>query len=391
MNNHIDAARTLADDVLLARVKGLAARERGATAELVAHLAEVETRNLHVASGYASMYAYCRDVLKLTDHEAFNRIEVARAGRRFPLVLDRLAEGAVSLTAVRLLAPHLTADNHAEVLESARGMSRSEVEKIVARLAPMPDVATTVRKLPAPRSAKPPAAESSPTAATSPTAPVAVAQDLLSIAPVTGASPTPTSARVETRPAVVNALSPDRYKLQLTISGETLERLELAKDMMRHANPSGDVAEIVNRALALLVDDLARKKFAATDQPRGSKGVAAESHKVSARVRRVVWVRDLGRCAFVGKDGHRCNERVFLEFHHVKPHAHDGPPTVDNIELRCRRHNLYEWEREYTEVRIQEDEWLRRQGAAGIVPARASRTRFGTSTASRAAVFRQNA
>jgi hypothetical protein len=323
MNTHIDTARTLADDVLLARVKSLAVRERGATAELVAHLAEVETRNLHIASGYASMYAYCHDALNLTDHEAFNRIEVARAGLRFPLVLDRLAEGAVSLTAVRLLAPHRSADNHAEVLESARGRSRSEVEKIVARLAPKPDAPTTVRKLPAPRSAP------------EPVAPVAVALDASATA-VVPAAPAAPAARVETRPAVVNALSPDRYKLQLTISGQTLERLELAKDMMRHANPSGDVAEIVDRALALLVDDLARKKFAATDQPRGSKGVAAESHKVSAKVTRVVWVRDLGRCAFVGKDGHRCSQRGFLEFHHVKPFCEGGLPTVENIELRCR-------------------------------------------------------
>jgi hypothetical protein len=59
-------------------------------------------------------------------------------------------------------------------------------------------------------------------------------------------------------------------------------------------------------------------------------------------VKREVWLRDLGRCAFVGDAGRRCGERAFLEFHHVKPYAEGGPATPGNIELRCRRHNSYE-------------------------------------------------
>jgi hypothetical protein len=55
-----------------------------------------------------------------------------------------------------------------------------------------------------------------------------------------------------------------------------------------------------------------------------------------------VWVRDLGRCAFVAPDGRRCGERAFVQFHHVKPYAVGGEATVDGIELRCGRHNRYE-------------------------------------------------
>jgi len=44
----------------------------------------------------------------------------------------------------------------------------------------------------------------------------------------------------------------------------------------------------------------------------------------------------------IGPTGHRCNERRFVEFHHVDPHALGGEATVDKIELRCRRHNDYE-------------------------------------------------
>jgi hypothetical protein len=55
-----------------------------------------------------------------------------------------------------------------------------------------------------------------------------------------------------------------------------------------------------------------------------------------------VWERDDGRCAYVSPQGRRCDERAFLEFHHDQPYALRGEATVDNIALRCRRHNEYE-------------------------------------------------
>ena len=66
---------------------------------------------------------------------------------------------------------------------------------------------------------------------------------------------------------------------------------------------------------------------------------------------RLVWDRDEGRCAFVGITGRRCEERKFLEFHHVKPWAASGPPTVENLALRCRAHNRYEAERYFGPIR----------------------------------------
>jgi hypothetical protein len=353
MQNDILTSLTgLSDAELVAQAKTLIGRERDATAELIAHLAELDTRDVHLREGYPSLFVYCRDALGLSEWEAYNRIEVARAARRFPVILEMLAEGAVNLTAVRLLAPHLTADNHSEVLESARGKEKDEVKEIVARLAPRPDVPCTVRRLSAPRSECPPGVE----AAAIMDAPVA---------PLPGALPPASSAAAHASPdapkaalpgvpvaplliprapvaAAVTPLSPDRYKLQLTIDGETLEKLRLAKDMLGHAVPSGDDAAILDRALMALLADLARKKFADTPRPRGSNGRKPGARTPSAAVKRVVWLRDLGRCAFVGSSGHRCAERRFVEFHHVDPYALGGEATVDGIQLRCRRHNDYE-------------------------------------------------
>jgi hypothetical protein len=248
------------------------------------------------------------------------------------VILDMLAGASLNLTAVRLLAPHLTESNHREVLESARGKTKPEVERIVARLSPRPDVAASVRRLPASRSASVVLAAPVPASVSPPTKPAS--SSVASLCPV--AHPLPSGP-----PAIV-PLSPDRHKLQLTIGGETLEKLRLARDMLGHAMPSGDDAAVLERALTVLLAELAKKKFADPRQPRPSRSAKAGTRDPSAKVERAVWLRDLGRCAFIGTYGHRCSERRFLEFHHVDPRALGGEASVDLIQVRCRRHNDYE-------------------------------------------------
>jgi hypothetical protein len=324
----LSSVTSLSNHELLGEAERLARREREATAALVAHLAEIEARGLHVREGFESLFCYCRTALGLGEHETYNRIQVARAARRFPLILDLLAEACVNLTAVRLLAPHLTDSNHRAVLESARGKTRREVEEIVARLRPQPDVPTSIRKLPSAHDAPAPLLETEAKPQPTGDSPVALPPQLFQ------------PARSHT--AAVMPLAPERYKLQITVGGTTVEKLRLAQEMLRHAIPSGDEAEIVDRALTLLLDDLARKKFAKTESPRPSPGTAPGSRHIPAEVKRAVWLRDLGRCTFVGDSGRRCISRAFLEFHHEVPYAAGGEATVENIRLACRAHNALE-------------------------------------------------
>src|SRR3989337_439131 len=87
----------LSDEALVARVKTLAAREREATAVLIAHLAELDARRLYLAEGCSSLFTYCVQVLHLSEHAAYGRIEAARAARRFPVILEGLEGGASNL------------------------------------------------------------------------------------------------------------------------------------------------------------------------------------------------------------------------------------------------------------------------------------------------------
>jgi hypothetical protein len=313
----------LSDNQLVAEVKRLAAAERGATVALIRSLMELDARRLYLGEGCSSLFMYCTQVLHPAEGAAYNRIEAARAARRFPSILDALEDGSLTVTAVRLLAPHLTPDNHRDVLASARHKSKREVELLVASLKPRPAAPSVVRKLPQPRC---PAVDAT-IAAPAPQAqnPPAVAQSATQPAPRAGVTP----------------LAPERYKVQLTISRETHEKLRRVQDLLRHTIPSGDLAEVFDRALTTLLEELERRRFAATSSARDSRRSPAGSRHIPAAVRREVWQRDQGRCAFVGTNG-RCTERGFVEFHHVEPYAAGGAATSANIQPRCRAHNAYD-------------------------------------------------
>src|SRR3982751_843430 len=120
----------LSDAQLLDEVRTLSARERQATVQLIACLAEVDARRLYLAESCSSLFGYCTKVLHLSEHAAYGRIEAARAARQFPVILDHLAEGSLTLTTVCLLAPHLTIENHVPVLERAQHQTKRQVECI---------------------------------------------------------------------------------------------------------------------------------------------------------------------------------------------------------------------------------------------------------------------
>ena len=262
------------------------------------------------------------------------------------MILELLADGSLHLTAIGLQAPHLTADNYEQLLAAARHKSKRAIEEIVAALRPQPPVPSSVRRLPVPKAAEP------------------AACCHLELQPSTpGQQPkAQASLRVEAavagpqRPAEIKPLAPEYYKVQLTLSRETYDKLRQAQDMLRHRIPNGDVAVIFDRALTVLVAELYKTKHAATKQPRTPCTSESRGRHIPAAVKRQVWDRDGGRCAFVGTAG-RCTERGFLEYHHVVPFADGGAASVDNLQLRCRAHNGYEAERWFG-VREEEGELL---------------------------------
>jgi hypothetical protein len=339
MQNHHRPFAHLTNEQLLLEVKTLASGERHATAQLIASLAELDMRELYLAEGFPSLFAYCTQVLHLSEGGAYNRIQAARAARQWPIILEKIADGSVTLTAVRLLGKWLTDANHRQLLEAVTHKTKREVEELVAALDPKPAARSLIRQLPALKPDVPSASLACPLLAFPATAVDSPSPD---------SAPTPAPLPPPLRRSAVTPLAPERYKVQFTVSRETHDKLRRLQDLMRHQAPDGDLAIIFDRAVTLLLHDIERKTLAHASRPRPARPATPGSRHVPAAVRREVWMRDAGQCAFAG-NGRRCTERGFLEFHHVVPFADGGSATSENIQLRCRAHNRYEAE-EYFRV-----------------------------------------
>ncbi len=273
----------LSDDQLMSNLESVCAHGRKLLARLVELLGEVGERRLHAKAAYPSLFELCVRKLGMSEDEACRRITAARLARRFPSILTRLASGDLHLTALTLLRNVLNEDNAEALLDAARGKTKHEVELLVAKIAPRPDA-----------------------------------------------------------PTRLEPLSEGRYKLELTVSAELQAKLARASDLMRHANPSGDVATVLDRALDLLVAKLEKERFAKTTRRRTSTRASAGTPKrrhVPAATRRAVFERDGEQCSFRGEQGRRCPARTLLEIDHEGPRALGGTEQLTNLRVLCRTHN----------------------------------------------------
>src|SRR5262249_60435499 len=122
-------------------------------------------------------------------------------------------------------------------------------------------------------------------------------------------------------------------------SGPMREMIAGARDLRGRAVSSRDLGQAFERGLRLLVADLREKKLGGGGSV-ASRGDGRQSRYIPTTVRRGVWNRDRGRCAFIAPDGRRCGETRRLEFHHERvPYGAGGKATLDNISLRCQTHN----------------------------------------------------
>ncbi|HZR08703.1 MAG TPA: hypothetical protein VFA79_08995, partial [Myxococcales bacterium] len=133
---------------LLASARALVRRSHDVEADLLVHLAEIDDRRLYLEVPFPSMFAFCVGELSFSEDAAYNRIMVARAGRRFPMVIEAIRAGRVHLWGMRLLVPHLTEANHRELIAQASGKTKRDIEEQIAALAPRAPVASMVRSLP---------------------------------------------------------------------------------------------------------------------------------------------------------------------------------------------------------------------------------------------------
>ena len=264
--------QSIPDDELLHRLAGLMSQSRRVEADIVVHIAEVDERRLYAREALPSMFAYCTDVLHLSEAEAYLRIAAARASREHPMLLPMLADDRLHLTAIAKLAPHLTRENRDGLLERATHRSKRQIEEQIAEIAPRPDVPAAVRKLPERKTL--PMLELGPDGVAAPGP-----GHTLASAAAASTPPVP--------PPVVQPLSPGRYKVQFTASAEFHQKLERLRALMcsRGRLRGCDLAAVIEQAVTEKLERLQATRFARTRAPR--KGPAETKPEPSPSARHI--------------------------------------------------------------------------------------------------------
>ncbi len=317
-----DFSRTsVPNPILLSNAMAHLGQEHAAVAELLADLGEIDDRQLYLPAAHSSMFSFCVHHFGMTEDEAYTRIRAARTARRFPTLFPLVAAGRLHVSAILMLTPHLTPENAAELIEAAAGKGKREIEEWLAQRFPGTEMLPMVVALPA-------------AAAATQLAPERVGTTDSQLAP----------ERVDARPTV-EPVAAGRFVAQFMMDQRMYDDLRRAQALL--GVPTGDLTQLIGRALQSLVRELEKRKFAATDRPRQPRPASSNPRCIPAHVKRAVRERDRDQCTFESDTGHRCTARTRLEFDHIEPVARGGTSSVENLRLRCHAHNQFEAERAF--------------------------------------------
>jgi 5-methylcytosine-specific restriction endonuclease McrA len=335
----------LPDETLTRRLLEIRKQERRLLVEFLGHLAELDRRRTVVAQGYPSLFSFCTDFLGLSKASAFRRTTAARLLRRFPLVAEYLGDGRLNLTTLVELRDVLDEAHLVEILDRAAGRTEEQVRELVAALRPQAAPPDLLRKLPDRRNH---CSGSGPKPSVSNAVePAARTQSLASVLAAAPVAPPSAAVRPEVRSAArLEPIAPERHVLRVTVGPDFVADLEAVRQALSHKLPGGGLEEVLHECLRVTLAAVERRRLGA-GKKRSAKEPPSGSRYVPVAVRKEVWKRDGGCCAFVGSTGRRCNSCHQVQLHHLAPFAMGGPATAANLTLRCRVHNHHAAEQDY--------------------------------------------
>lgn len=288
---------------LLAGLSALVSRSNELTADVLAHLAELDERRLHLELGFPSLFAYCTESLGLSESAAGRRIAAARVCRKFSQAFERVAHGQLHLSALCALAPHLDPENACELFDACERKSRRQIDELLAARFPKPDLREQIRRLPKPRAVavpcdRPPASlldmalvgerkplEQTDTAGASPTLVDGgchtVSAANLEAHQQFGARSSGSSSRATRE---LEPLSADRFGIRFTADREFQHWLDRARALSSHRLPNGDLATLMTLALRAYVQDLEKRRFGIGRKQRDARDRAGTNAATAASV-----------------------------------------------------------------------------------------------------------
>jgi hypothetical protein len=349
----------LSDTQIIKRLDTLVRKERQTTLDVLCHIIEMDRRSLYLGRGYASLYEYCTRHLGYSESAASRRIKTARCIRGFPEVYGMLSKNELNLSTVSKLSGILNQENKKELLDEVCFQSARQVDIIIARFKPLSLLRESVRPVYIKKSPDTPAPDKTTTADKN-ISEVGHESGRKFTADVGGRTFTTCKSNHQHQ-----KMLEQKFKLEFAVNPAFMEKLEETKALLSKKYPRGvsfeQLFEVImdeylekhspkrrnsKRAKRKAIDNNTTKTSTGFNKTNMT-GPDKQSRHIPAAIQDKVFARDKGRCAYISKDGVRCNSTWNLQIDHIKPYAKGGNHTIKNLRLLCAGHNQFEAERMY--------------------------------------------
>ncbi len=377
MTDCIRRVATLSRGQLLAESERLVGVEKVHVARLIAHLAEIWRRKIHIDEGYSGLYCYAQESLKLSESESALRCCVAKVCGKFPGVLESLARNRMTMTVAAKLSSHLTEENVDQLIADCEGLSKRKAEEYLVGLKPKERVSSGVRRASSSSSDTP---DNGLLGSGAPRSPEEDQNDEPNAGRPESQRASGTSsraARSSSKP--IESAQPDVFNIRFPVGQLFMEKIERWGEVCGVDDVGRNFATLFEKALDIALakkDPIQRqerrkkreaKKAAVAvstetevqvpssdesesrpDATPGSPPPKERSRYIPDAVRESVLERAGHQCEFVG-ESHRCHQRSGLQVDHVHPFGKQGSNDSSNLRALCAVHNLRCAEQEYGE------------------------------------------
>lgn len=264
-----------------------------AEADLLNALQMIDKDRAYLDLKYPSLFAYAVEALNLSESTALNFINVARKAVHVPILQQEIAAGNLSVAKARKIVPVISTENQAEWIEKAVTLSSRKLEREVARIVPQ-----------------------------------------------------------AAQPERLRYISETRLNLSLSVDEKTLDTIKRVQDLeCQRRQCSVTLGETLAAMGAFYLeknDPIEKAKRANTRNRPQSSDVTGQTktrptnfrrRSRPAAVDRKVLLRDEGQCTQTDSNGRRCDQRRWLQVHHIQLVSEGGTDSLDNLTTLCSAHH----------------------------------------------------
>lgn len=293
--------KKLPNSELIAALDAAVSKEKLVTAEVVAGMAEVYARKLHLELGYASLYRFVRQKYGLSEGSTYRRVSAARLSLKHPEVIGRLKTGELTLCAATEAwkAFEAVRVESKQLLPVTQPMSKKAEAQVLVKLS-----------------------HKSKTEAKH----VLASHVNYASAPVLKSQVIPHS--------------PTLRELRLPITKEQEIKFERLKSLLSHRIPSGDAVALFDLMLETTLDKFDPTRIQKRVESRKHHALLRHREEPKTHAKRKIWDNFNDGCAYQNPEtGKKCASTWCLDVDHILPKSKGGKDRLENYQLLCRAHN----------------------------------------------------